>query len=96
MQIGLAKDGRAGLIPYPITDNRVSENGQSVTGVVVHAREQFVIPQSNYSQLDAVKHQYGCFFDTFLRNGKATVVAPAASGPRARDRRELQGASRQR
>ena len=30
-----------------------------------------------YRQLEEVKHQYGCFFDSYLRTGTPTVVAPA-------------------
>lgn len=81
MQEALAKDGRSGLLPYPITDNRAYEGGQAATGVVVqYAGDGLYDPHGIYSQLDAVKYQYGCFFDTFLRTGKATVVAPAPLG----------------
>jgi hypothetical protein len=81
MQVSLASDGRSGLLPYPITNNRTSENGQPVTGVVVqYAGDGLYDPHGIYSQLDAVKYQYGCFFDTFLRTGTATVAAPAPLG----------------
>jgi hypothetical protein len=33
-----------------------------------------------YRQLDAVKHQYGCFLETFLATGHAVVPAPAELG----------------
>jgi hypothetical protein len=31
-------------------------------------------------QLDAVKYQYGCFFETFRDRGVATIPAPAPLG----------------
>ena len=34
-------------------------------------------PHAIYSQLDSVKYQYGCFFETFLKTGAAVVPAPA-------------------
>ena len=81
MQSVLATDGRAGVLPYPVTDNRTSENGQNVTGVVVqYAGDGLYDPHGIYSQLDAVKYQTGCFFDSYLRTGKAAVVAPLPLG----------------
>jgi len=35
-----------------------------------------VDPHYIYRQLDEVKHQYGCFLETYLRDGTPTVVAP--------------------
>lgn len=37
-------------------------------------------PHAIYSQLDAVKYQYGCFLSTMLATGTATVPAPAPLG----------------
>jgi hypothetical protein len=81
MQTALSADNRGGILPYPITDNRTSESGQSVTGVVVQYEGDGIYdPHGLYSQLDSVKYQYGCFFDSFLRTGKATVPAVAPLG----------------
>ena len=54
-----------------------SADGSSYTGVIVQYRGDGIYdPHSIFSQLDTVKYQYGCFFDTFLRTG--TAVVPAA------------------
>ena len=55
-------------------------NGAPYTGVVVQYHEDNLDPDGHdiYKQLDAVKYQYGCFFESFLKTGKAVVpdVAP--------------------
>jgi hypothetical protein len=77
MQTALALDGKSGLIGYPITDNLLSENGSPYTGVVVqYVADGPYDPHAIYSHRDDVKRQYGCFLDTFVRTGTATVVAP--------------------
>jgi hypothetical protein len=81
MQEALALDGLDGLLPYPVVDNRPSEAGGSYTGVVVqYAGDGIYDPHGIYGQLDEVKYQYGCFFDTFLKTGKAKVLAPKPLG----------------
>jgi hypothetical protein len=77
MQDALALDGKDGIITLPATNNLTSDAGAAYTGVV----EQFVAdgdydPHAIYSHRDDVKRQYACFMDTFVRTGKATVVAP--------------------
>lgn len=81
MQEALALDGLEGVLPYPVVDNRPSEAGGSYTGVVVqYAGDGIYDPHGIYGQLDEVKYQYGCFFDTFLKTGKAKVLAPKPLG----------------
>ncbi len=79
MQAALALSGFDGIVPFPVAQNLKSANGSLYTGVV----EQFLgdgieKPHSIYRQLPAVKYQYRCFVDTWLRTGVATVSAPAA------------------
>ena len=77
MQESLALAGLEGLRPYPVRQNRTSDGGVNYTGVVVQfAGDGLEDPHAIYRQLPAVKHQYGCFLETFLRTGVATVVAP--------------------
>ena len=81
MQDALKLEGRDGLTPYPVGNELTSEAGGKYTGVVVQYKGDGVYdPHAIYSQLDAVKYQYGCFFSTFLKTGTATVPAPAALG----------------
>jgi len=77
MQNALALSGRDGVVAYPVADNVTSEDGTPYTGVVVqYEGDGLYDPHALYSQLDAVKHQYGCFLATQLRTGTATVLAP--------------------
>lgn len=72
MQPALALDDRAGLLDYPITDNR-----DGYTAVVVQYEADGILDGHNiFQQLDAVKRQYATFFRTALDTGRATVVAP--------------------
>jgi hypothetical protein len=72
MQTALTLDNLEGLATYPVTGNRDSH-----TRVVVQYMGDGVIdPHQIYRQLDAVKHQYGCFLETYLKTGTPTVVAP--------------------
>ncbi|HEY8038832.1 MAG TPA: hypothetical protein VIF15_03530, partial [Polyangiaceae bacterium] len=79
MQDALKLEGLDGLLPYPVSgDVTSSSGGARYTGVVVqYAGDGVYDPHAIYSQLDAVKYQYGCFFQTFLATGTATVPAPA-------------------
>lgn len=80
-QQALSLDGLDGIAPYPVRSNRVSASGEPVTGVVVqYAGDGLDDPHHIYVQLDAVKHQYGCFFETFFASGVAVVPAPAELG----------------
>ncbi len=81
MQEGMALANTDGFAPYPVTDNLVSPDGTPYTGVVVQYEGDGIYdPHAIYAQLDAVKHQYGCFLQSFIERGKATVPAPAALG----------------
>jgi hypothetical protein len=81
MQEGLALAGRDGLVEYPVSNNVTPESGAPYTGVVVaYEGDGIADPHAIYRQLDAVKHQYGCFLETFARTGVAVVPAPAALG----------------
>jgi hypothetical protein len=48
--------------------------------VVQYEGDGIYDPHGIYAQLDEVKYQYGCFFETFLARGVATVPAPAPLG----------------
>lgn len=77
MQTSLAVGGFDGLADYPVSANRVSDDGTPYTGVVVqYEGDGLYDPHGIYGQLDAVKHQYGCFFETYLTTGQAVVRAP--------------------
>jgi hypothetical protein len=79
MQTGLSLEGLGGIVSYPVTKDVMSKAGMPYTGVVVEYKGDGVYdPHAIYSQLDSVKYQYGCFFQTFLENGTSTVPAPAA------------------
>lgn len=74
MQGALALDGTGGLASYP-----VKANHDGKTRVVVQFMGDGIIdPHYIYRQLDSVKHQYGCFLESFLRDGVPTVYAPGA------------------
>jgi len=81
MQTSLAIGGFQGFATYPVSGNRQSADGTPYTGVVVQYQGDGIYdPHGIYGQLDAVKHQYGCFFESFLKTGQAVVSAPAALG----------------
>ena len=81
MQERLALAELDGIREYPVEANLESADGEPFTGVVVqYEGDGFYDPHAIYAQLDAVKHQYGCFFETFFATGSAAVVAPAALG----------------
>ncbi len=81
MQASLAVDGFEGLASYPVSDNRTGHGGAPYTGVVVQYEGDGIYdPHGIYGQLDAVKYQYGCFFESYLKSGRAVVPAPAPLG----------------
>lgn len=74
LQDALALDGLGGLDTYP-----VSGNVDGKTRVVVQfASDGIANAHYIYRQLDEVKHQYGCFLDSYMRSGTPVVPAPAA------------------
>jgi hypothetical protein len=72
MQDALALDGLGGLLSYPVKAN---EDGKTRV-VVQYMGDGLIDPHYIYRQLDAVKHQYGCFLESYLRDGTPTVPAP--------------------
>jgi hypothetical protein len=77
MQQVLALDGLSGIINYPVKNNL----GGKYTGVVVQYEGDGIYdPHAIYTQRDEVQYQYGCFFESFLKTGAATVPAPAPLG----------------
>ncbi len=81
MQQALALEGRGGIVPYSVVDDIASESGTKYTGMVVqYVGDGMYDPHSIYTQLDAVKYQYGCFLSTFLKTGKAVVPSPLPLG----------------
>jgi len=76
MQDALAADGLDGVAAYPVSAN-VGAGAAAHTGVVVQlAGDGIADPHYVFRQLDAVKHQYGCFLRTYLDRGVPTVPAP--------------------
>lgn len=83
--MALALADRDGLIGYPIENNVMSEDGTAYTGVVVQYEGDGIYdPHALYTQLDAVKHQYGCFLATHFATGTARVLAPRPRDGRVR------------
>ncbi|UJR86315.1 hypothetical protein [Sandaracinus amylolyticus] len=80
MQDALALDGREGVLGYPVHANRTSERGDAYTGVVVqYAGDGFSDPHDIFVQLEAVRHQYGCFLRSVIEGRGGVVVAPGAN-----------------
>ena len=73
-QAALAADGLDGLATYPVANNR----GSTTNVVVQYADDGIEDAHYIYRQLEAVKHQYGCFLATYLATGTAVVPAPGA------------------
>ena len=76
MQEALAVDELAGLASYPV---RANKDGKTRV-VVQFAGDGVIDAHYIYRQLEGVKHQYGCFFASYLRDGVPTVPAPGALG----------------
>ncbi|MBA3465046.1 MAG: hypothetical protein H0T46_34245 [Deltaproteobacteria bacterium] len=72
MQQALAVDNLAGLATYPVKANRAGK-----TRVVVQYMGDGIIDSHYlYRQSVEVKHQYGCFLESYVRDGIPTVPAP--------------------
>ena len=75
MQDALSVDNLGGLVPYPV----LPKDGK--TRVVVQFEGDGIIdPHYIYRQLDGVKHQYGCFLESYLKDGAPTVPEPNVLG----------------
>jgi hypothetical protein len=85
MQPALRLAGLDGLLPYPVSNDVRGAGDTPYTGVVVqYAGDGVYDPHAIYSQLDAVKYQYSCFAESFVRTGTAVVPDPtnrAADAP---------------
>ena len=78
MQGALALAGRDGIVPYPVSQNLVSEGGAAYTGAVVqYAGDGFSDPHDIFVQLPEVRWQYACFLRSAIENGAGTLYAPA-------------------
>jgi hypothetical protein len=79
MQDVLAVDGLDGVLSYPVAGNTAHEGGPATTNVVVQFEGDGIVdPHYLYRQIEEVKHQYACFFATWIETGTAVVVAPGA------------------
>ena len=77
MQDALALDGLQGIVAYPVEDEMTSEDGTPYTGVVVQFQaDGDYDPHALYSHHEGVKHQYACFWDSFVKTGHARVPPP--------------------
>jgi hypothetical protein len=77
MQEALGLAGLAGIESFPVSDNVVSETGTNYTGSVVqYLADGPYDPHAIYSHRDDVKRQYSCFWDSFMKTGRAVVVPP--------------------
>jgi hypothetical protein len=72
MQDALALEQLGGLASYPIKANR---DGHT-RAVIQFMGDGIIDPHYIYRQLPAVKHQYGCFLESYLRDGVATIPPP--------------------
>ena len=81
MQDALALGGLDGVLGYPVANDVTSHGRRAVHGRrrAVRGRRRL---RSARHLLAArrVKYQYGCFFESFLETGHATVPAPAPLG----------------
>jgi hypothetical protein len=74
--LGLVGLGGSSLLSYP-----VKANLDGKTRVVVQFEGDGIIdPHYIYRQLETVKHQYSCFFATYIRDGVPTVPSPNVIG----------------
>jgi hypothetical protein len=82
MQDALTLENLQGIVPYPVASNLTSmDSSTKYTGAAIqYMGDGIYDPHAIYSQLDAVKYQYGCFFETLVTAGTATIPAPAPLG----------------
>ena len=73
----LALAGLGDVVTYP-AGNNVAAPAPHTAIVVPWAGDGLVDSHAVFAQSDGIKHQYGCFFATWLADGTATVVAPGA------------------
>ena len=81
MQSSLALEGLDGIVPYPVSNDVISETGVPYTGVVVqYDGDGIVNAHAIYRQRDEVIFQYRCFLRSLIDTGTAVVPAPAPLG----------------
>ena len=81
MQEALGLEGLSGILGYPVKNDLKAEDGTAYTGAVVQYEGDGVDdPHYIYRQRDEVKYQYGCFLESFVKTGQATIAAPAPLG----------------
>ncbi|HEY4060188.1 MAG TPA: hypothetical protein VGM39_26420 [Kofleriaceae bacterium] len=74
LQPALALEDLDGIVSYPVKGNI---DGHTRIAVQFNG-DGIIDPHYIFAQLDEVKHQYGCFLATYLRDGVPTVPAPGA------------------
>jgi hypothetical protein len=74
LQEALALDDLDGVLSYPVKGNR---DGKTRV-VVQYAGDGIISSHYLYRQNASVKHQYGCFLESYLRDGTPTVPGPGA------------------
>jgi hypothetical protein len=63
-------------LEYPISGNLTAQ-GKKVTGVAEQFKMDGILDGHHINfQLDEPKYQYGCFLQSYVRDGKATVYGP--------------------
>ena len=69
-------------IEYPVKANLKSENGSMYTGAIVQysPAPEGTDGHSIHFRKDVVMQQYGCFHETFRKNGVAVISPPAPIG----------------
>ena len=74
LQSTLAIDALDGVLSYPVKGNL----GGKTRVVVQFPGDGIISSHYLYRQNPGVKHQYGCFLESYLRDGVPTVPAPGA------------------
>lgn len=81
LQRALAWVDADGVLPYAVSANARSRDGEPYTGAVVQFSADGVLDSHHiFAQLDEVKHQYGCFLRSLLDGGPGIVSQPATLG----------------
>lgn len=79
MQQALTRVGRHAKASYPVANNRPVSGGGARTGVVAQfANDGVKGGHYVFQQLEGIKHQYGCFFQSYFSTGVARLPAPVS------------------
>lgn len=69
--------GLGEVASYPVSQNLVSETGVPYTGAVVQYQSDGTFDSHGiFRRLEQVRHQYGCFHETFNKTGIAVISPP--------------------